>query len=145
MHYVDGQGRTDPPHPATARRELAGRNRTRAGVSRHGRARPGRLGCEAHRIQRGDGSAHPRMAEISWTAEAERWLNDIYEYIAADNPDAAARIVQSIYDRAQDLRRFPHLARATPYRRDMCASCFTSITESPISSKRMGISTSSAS
>ncbi|HZE61021.1 MAG TPA: type II toxin-antitoxin system RelE/ParE family toxin [Burkholderiales bacterium] len=49
------------------------------------------------------------MAEISWTAEAERWLNDIYEYIAADNPDAAVRTVQSIYDRAQDLRQFPQL------------------------------------
>jgi len=25
------------------------------------------------------------MAEISWTEEAQRWLSDIYEYIAADN------------------------------------------------------------
>jgi hypothetical protein len=31
------------------------------------------------------------MAEISWTDEAQRWLNDIFEYIAADNPQAAAR------------------------------------------------------
>jgi plasmid stabilization system protein ParE len=49
------------------------------------------------------------MAEISWTEEAQRWLNDIYEYIAADNPEAAARTVEGIYDRVQDLRRFPEL------------------------------------
>jgi len=49
------------------------------------------------------------MAEISWTDEAQRWLNDIFEYIAADNPQAAARTIQGIYDRAQDLRRFPEI------------------------------------
>jgi plasmid stabilization system protein ParE len=49
------------------------------------------------------------MAEISWTDEAQRWLNDIFEYIAADNRDAAARTVQGIYDRVQDLHRFPQL------------------------------------
>ncbi len=49
------------------------------------------------------------MAEISWSDEAQRWLNDIFEYIAADNPQAAARTVQGIYDRTQDLRRFPEL------------------------------------
>ena len=26
------------------------------------------------------------MAEIAWTLEAQRWLEDIFEYIAADNP-----------------------------------------------------------
>jgi hypothetical protein len=31
------------------------------------------------------------MAEIAWTEEAQRWLEDIFEYIAADNPAAAAR------------------------------------------------------
>ena len=49
------------------------------------------------------------MAEISWTDEAQRWVNDIFEYIAADNPDAAVRTVQGIYERTQDLRRFPQL------------------------------------
>lgn len=49
------------------------------------------------------------MAEISWTDEAQRWLTDIFEYIASDNPQAAERTVQGIYDRAQDLRRFPEL------------------------------------
>ena len=51
------------------------------------------------------------MAEIRWTGEAERWLNDIYEYIAADNPSAAGRTVQAIYDRAQDLRQFPEIGQ----------------------------------
>lgn len=54
------------------------------------------------------------MAEIRWTEEAERWLSDIYEYIAADNPAAAARTVQAIYERAQDLRRFPEIGQRYP-------------------------------
>jgi plasmid stabilization system protein ParE len=49
------------------------------------------------------------MAEISWTEEAQRWLDDIYQYIAADNPQAAARTVEGIHQRAQDLKRFPQL------------------------------------
>ena len=49
------------------------------------------------------------MAEISWTDEAQRWLTDIFEYIAADNPQAATRTIQGIYDRAQDLRSFPEI------------------------------------
>jgi toxin ParE1/3/4 len=47
------------------------------------------------------------VATISWTEEAERWLSDIYEYIAADNPRAAAETVQGIYERAQSLVDFP--------------------------------------
>ena len=51
------------------------------------------------------------MAQIRWTDEAQRWLQDIYEYIAADNPVAAARTIQGIYDRAQDLARFPEIGQ----------------------------------
>lgn len=51
------------------------------------------------------------MAKISWTDEAERWLRDIYDYIAADNPSAAERTVEAIYQRADDLRRFPELGQ----------------------------------
>jgi len=47
------------------------------------------------------------MAKLNWTSEAERWLKDIYDYIAADNPVAAARVVDGIYDKAQLLKRFP--------------------------------------
>jgi plasmid stabilization system protein ParE len=49
------------------------------------------------------------MAEIRWTAEAETWLKDIYDYIAQDNPSAAARVVQGIYEKAQLLHRFPEI------------------------------------
>jgi toxin ParE1/3/4 len=34
------------------------------------------------------------MAEINWTAEAERWLRDIHDYIAEDNPDVANRALR---------------------------------------------------
>jgi toxin ParE1/3/4 len=47
------------------------------------------------------------MAQIAWTQEAERWLSDIYGYIADDNPVAAMETVQGIYDRAQILTDFP--------------------------------------
>ena len=47
------------------------------------------------------------MAELNWTHEAERWLRDIYDYIARDNPKAAKRTVESIYRRAQVLKEFP--------------------------------------
>ena len=49
------------------------------------------------------------MAEITWTAEAERWLKDIYDYIAEDNQEAAIRTVDGIYERVQLLYRFPEL------------------------------------
>ena len=43
------------------------------------------------------------MAKITWTDESRRWLEDIFEYIAADNPDAADATVQGIFERAQAL------------------------------------------
>ena len=49
------------------------------------------------------------MAEIGWTDEAAQWLRDIYGYIAEDNPKAAGRVVESIYQRTQLLRQFPEL------------------------------------
>ena len=49
------------------------------------------------------------MAEIRWTAEAERWLRDIYEYIAQDSPNAADRVVTEIYDKVQTLMLFPRM------------------------------------
>jgi|SRR5713226_4235820 len=52
-----------------------------------------------------DASDHGR----TWTAEAQRWLNDIFEYIAADNPQAAAETVNGIYERAQVLAKFPEI------------------------------------
>jgi plasmid stabilization system protein ParE len=49
------------------------------------------------------------MAKISWTSEAERWLKDIYDYIATDNPGAAAKIIAGIYEKAQLLSQFPEI------------------------------------
>ena len=49
------------------------------------------------------------MAKITWTGEAQHWLEDIFEYIASDNPEAAARTVQGIYERAQDIVSFPEI------------------------------------
>ena len=49
------------------------------------------------------------MAEINWTAEAEGWLRDIYDYIAQDSPESAAQVVEGIYEKAQLLRRFPEM------------------------------------
>jgi plasmid stabilization system protein ParE len=51
------------------------------------------------------------LAEINWTRESEVWLKDIYDYIAADNADAAARTILAIYEMAQLLRNHPRLGR----------------------------------
>lgn len=49
------------------------------------------------------------MAEVRWTAEAETWLRDIYDYIAKDDPSAAARVLDGIYEKAQVLRNYPEI------------------------------------
>jgi len=49
------------------------------------------------------------MAKIIWTDEAKRWLKDIHDYIAADNPTAAFRVVEGIHERAQILSNFPEI------------------------------------
>jgi toxin ParE1/3/4 len=49
------------------------------------------------------------MAKINWTNEAEKWLRDIYDYIAQDDPVAAERVVTGVYRKAQALASFPQL------------------------------------
>ena len=49
------------------------------------------------------------MARITWTDEAVRWLRDIHDYIAQDNPDAADRVVTGIYKKAQVLADLPDI------------------------------------
>ena len=49
------------------------------------------------------------MAEIRWTEESVRWLQDIYDYISEDNPVAAQNVVEGIYEKAQILKRFPKI------------------------------------
>ena len=49
------------------------------------------------------------MAEIRWTEEAHRWLRDVYDYIAVDNPAAARKVVAGIYDKVEVLRQYPEI------------------------------------
>ena len=56
------------------------------------------------------------MAEVAWTEEAQRWLQDIHDFIAADNPDAAAATVRGIFDRTRALADFPEMDPAGRWR-----------------------------
>lgn len=47
------------------------------------------------------------MGEVRWTDEAARWLAEIHDNIAADNPAAAQRTARGIYELAQTLNAFP--------------------------------------
>lgn len=58
------------------------------------------------------------MAEIVWTEEASRWLSDIHDYIAGDNPTAAQRVVSGIYEKAQLLKQFPEMGHSYRQERD---------------------------
>ena len=49
------------------------------------------------------------MAVIRWTAEAERWLRDIRDYISQDNPSAAQKVVEDIYEYIQKLQMAPEI------------------------------------
>ena len=49
------------------------------------------------------------MAEIRWTEEAANWLQDIYEFILEDNPTAAQKVVEDIYEKVQILKTFPEI------------------------------------
>lgn len=49
------------------------------------------------------------MGEVRWTLEAERWLQEIHDYIARDNPNAALRTVQAIYRKATHLADHPEM------------------------------------
>ncbi|WP_296270193.1 type II toxin-antitoxin system RelE/ParE family toxin [Pseudomonas sp. UBA6323] len=47
------------------------------------------------------------MAEIVWTSPALEQLNDLAEYIALDNPDAARALVGRVVDTVSRLAQFP--------------------------------------
>ena len=51
------------------------------------------------------------MAEIVWTHEAARCLEDIYNYISGDSPSAAHNVVSGIYEKIQLLRNQPRLGQ----------------------------------
>jgi addiction module RelE/StbE family toxin len=50
--------------------------------------------------------------QIFWEEDAEADLDRIFEYILANNPDAALRIVDTIRQAVQILIEHPHLGRA---------------------------------
>ena len=52
------------------------------------------------------------MAKVVWTAEAERWLVRIHDYIAADKSAAAFEVVESLYRRAEILAEFADIGQA---------------------------------
>lgn len=49
------------------------------------------------------------MAALRWTAEALDWLEDIHRYIAQDNPQAAAKVIDGIIGKAELLSEFPDI------------------------------------
>ncbi len=58
------------------------------------------------------------MAQIRWTQEAVTWLEEIYGYIAARDPVAAAHVVEGIYGvfpTATWDDNVPGMAKATEY------------------------------
>ena len=55
------------------------------------------------------------MAEINWTVESEKWLKDIHDYIAHDNPSAAKRVILGIYEKAQILQKYPKIGHKYNY------------------------------
>lgn len=51
------------------------------------------------------------MIRIRWTPEAKRWLASIHSFLAARNPQAAARTLANLRSRVDMLRRFPELGQ----------------------------------
>ena len=51
--------------------------------------------------------------EIRWSMPAAEDLERICERIERDNPEAARRVAQTIYDGCSRLENFPHLGRAS--------------------------------
>ncbi len=51
------------------------------------------------------------MAEIVWTREVARCLEDIHDYISEDSAQSAAKVINGIYEKIQLLRRHPRLGQ----------------------------------
>jgi len=54
------------------------------------------------------------MAEVIWAEPALQDLDAIAEYIALDNPAAASRLVQQVFDKIERLEDFPESGRIPP-------------------------------
>lgn len=54
------------------------------------------------------------MAEVIWTEPALQELDAMAEYIALDNPAAAGRLVEEVFDKTERLADFPQSGRIPP-------------------------------
>ncbi|PMR68310.1 type II toxin-antitoxin system RelE/ParE family toxin [Halomonas heilongjiangensis] len=54
------------------------------------------------------------MAEVVWTEPALQELDAVAEYIALDNPVAASRLVEQVFDKTDRLEDFPQSGRVPP-------------------------------
>ena len=54
------------------------------------------------------------MARLIWTEPALDDLNDIAEYIALDNPEAASTLVSDVFDSAERLESYPNSGKVVP-------------------------------
>ena len=69
------------------------------------------------------------MVEIIWTEPALSDLDAIADYIAVDNPDAAARLVRRVFSHIESLSQHPRLGPRIPEL--LPASRYRHIVESP--------------
>lgn len=51
------------------------------------------------------------MGQINWNAEAQLCVDEIFQYIAEDNPQAALRTIRDIRQRVLPLAEFPNMGR----------------------------------
>jgi toxin ParE1/3/4 len=54
------------------------------------------------------------MARLVWTEPALSDLDEIAEYIALDNPEAAQRFVRKVFDRVERLEAHPKSGKRPP-------------------------------
>ena len=59
------------------------------------------------------------MAEVDWTENALSNLNEIAEYIALDNLEAAKQLVQRVFKATERLAIFPESGRKPPELHDL--------------------------
>jgi len=69
------------------------------------------------------------MAQLIWTEPALLDLDEVADYIALDNPLAAANYVQKVFDRVERLATYPNSGKRpaelprTPYREIVVPPC----------------------
>lgn len=68
------------------------------------------------------------MAELIWTEPALSDLDAIADYIAIDNPEAARRLVQRVFDHAEQLIDYPESGSRPP---ELRRSRYRQIVEPP--------------